>query len=62
MKVYDTTKTPNPVFFVLSTIVIESLTFITLTTECKFLLSERKYNGNAQQINGLKYMYALEVL
>jgi hypothetical protein len=56
------TKTPNPVLFVLNTVVIESLTFITLTTECKVMLSERKCNGTAQQINGLKNMDALEVL
>jgi len=56
------TKTPNPVLFVLNTIVIESLTFIRLTTEFKCLLSERQYNGTAQQINGLKNMDALEVL
>jgi hypothetical protein len=31
-------------------------------TECKVLLSERKYNGTVQQINGLKNVEALEVL
>jgi hypothetical protein len=56
------TKTPNSVHFLLNTTVIESLTFITHTTECKFLLSERKYNGTPQQINGLKNMDLLEVL